>query len=148
MHLFTKTGGLPAVGGRGRPFAKGNPGRKPGSKNKITLVADALLRDEENELTRKAIELAKDSDVVMLKFLLSRILPKERSVRVDIPHLDRASDAAEALGAIIGAVSTGQIAPNEAAALGSLVADYAQTVSTAALEARLHDLETRVSKNS
>jgi hypothetical protein len=28
---------------RGRPFQNGNPGRKPGSKNRTTLVAAALL---------------------------------------------------------------------------------------------------------
>ena len=31
---------------RGRPFANGNPGRKPGSKNRTTLVAAALLEGE------------------------------------------------------------------------------------------------------
>jgi hypothetical protein len=43
---------------RGRPFAKGNGGRRPGSRNRSTLVAEALLRDEEAELVRKGIELA------------------------------------------------------------------------------------------
>jgi hypothetical protein len=32
---------------RGRPFARGNGGRKPGSKNRTTLVAEALLKGEE-----------------------------------------------------------------------------------------------------
>ena len=63
---------------RGRPFANGNPGRKPGSKNRTTLVAAALLEGEAEELVRKAIELAKAGDVAMLKFLLERILPRER----------------------------------------------------------------------
>ena len=73
---------------RGRPFEKGNSGRRPGSKNKTTVVAEALLKDEESALVRKAIELAKAGDVQMLKFLLDRILPKERSVHVDLPPLD------------------------------------------------------------
>jgi hypothetical protein len=34
-----------------------------GSKNKSTLVAEALLRGEETALLRKAIELAKAGDV-------------------------------------------------------------------------------------
>jgi hypothetical protein len=57
---------------RGRPFEKGNGGRKSGSKNRTTLVAQALLRGEEVELVRKAIELAKAGDIQMLKFLLDR----------------------------------------------------------------------------
>ena len=70
---------------RGRPFEKGNGGRKLGSKNRTTRVADALLKGEEVELVRKAVELAKAGDVPMLNFLLDRILPKERSVHVELP---------------------------------------------------------------
>jgi hypothetical protein len=77
---------------RGRPFQKGNGGRRPGSKNRTTLVAESLLKSEEGELVRKAIELAKAGDVQMLKFFLDRILPKERSVRLDLPTMDHASD--------------------------------------------------------
>ena len=55
---------------RGRPFAKGNSGRRPGTKNRRSLVSAALLADEEKELVRKAVELAKSGDTQMLKFLL------------------------------------------------------------------------------
>jgi hypothetical protein len=94
---------------RGRPFEKGNGGRRPGSKNKTTLAAEALVKGEEVELVRKAIELAKDGDTQMLEFLLDRILPKERSVHVDLPDVDRAFDAVNAMGAVIAAVGSGQI---------------------------------------
>jgi hypothetical protein len=43
---------LPAI--RGRPFAKGNSGRKAGSKNRATVAAAALLDGEAEELVRKA----------------------------------------------------------------------------------------------
>src|SRR5262245_3230369 len=126
---------------RGRPFEKGNGGRRPGSKNRTTLVAEALLKGEEDELVRKGIELAKAGDVQMLKFLLDRILPKERSVRVDLPIVDRSSDAVDALAAVINAVGTGQIAPSEAAALASLVAAYARIINVAEIEERLQNIE-------
>ena len=74
---------------RGRPFVAGNSGRKPGSKNKTTLVAESLLEGETEELVRTAVALAKGGDVAMLKFLLGRILPKERSVRVELPPTGR-----------------------------------------------------------
>jgi hypothetical protein len=129
---------------RGRPFEKGNGGRRPGSKNRTTLVAEALLKGEEVELTRKAIELAKAGDVQMLKFLLDRILPKDRLVHVDLPAMDRSSDAIDALAAIINAVGTGQIAPSESSALASLVAAYAQTINVADLELRLDVVERKL----
>jgi|SRR5215211_1074211 len=126
---------------RGRPFEKGNGGRRPGSKNRATVVAEALLKGEEVELVRKAIELAKAGDSQMLKFLLDRVLPKERSVRVDLPVMDRSSDALDALAAVIDAVGAGRIAPSEAAALASLVAAYARIINVAELEERLENIE-------
>jgi hypothetical protein len=136
MTSDDKTPSLP-----GRPFAKGNGGRKPGSKNRVTVVAEALLKGEEEELVRKAIELAKAGDVQMLKFLLDRILPKERSIQVDLPPMAGAADAVEALRAIIDSISTGQIAPHEGVSLATLVAAYARTINVADLEVRLDTLE-------
>jgi hypothetical protein len=79
-----------------------------------------------------------------LKFLLDRILPKERSVRVDLPPIVFANDAVDALGAIIAAVATGQIAPGEASALASLVAAYARTINVADLELRMDNIEKKL----
>jgi len=126
---------------RGRPFEKGNGGRRPGSRNRTTLVAEALLKGEEVELVRKAIELAKAGDTQMLKFLLDRILPKDRSVRIEIPEMQRADDAVDALGAIINAATNGEIAPSEGAALASLIDAYVRTINVHELEARLDNME-------
>ena len=128
---------------RGRPFQKGNAGREPWLRNRTTVVAEALLRNEELELVRKAIEMAKAGDAQMLKFLLDRILPKERSVDVDLPPIDGASDAADALRAIIHAVSAGRITPGEGSTLASLVAAYADSKNIAAVELRIDDIEKR-----
>jgi hypothetical protein len=133
-----------ANGSRGRPFLKGNAGRKPGAKNRTTVVAEALLRDEETDLVRKAIELAKAGSVPMLKLFLERILPRERSVSVDLPKIESAADAANAFGAIINAVGAGLITPTEAAALASLLADYAQAKNAAELQEGLEDVQATV----
>jgi hypothetical protein len=76
----------------GRPFANGNPGRPPGSKNRTTLLAAELLEGEAEALVRKGVELAKAGDVVMLKFFLDRMLPRERLIKLDLPHMDTADD--------------------------------------------------------
>jgi hypothetical protein len=141
----SEQGNLPAPSSRGRPFSKGNPGRMPGSKNRTTIVAEALLKGQEDELIRKAIELAKAGDGPMLKFLLDRVLPRERSVQFDLPSINSAS--VDALRAIIAAVGNGQIAPNEAASLASLVAASARTINVAELELRLENLEKRAEEN-
>src|SRR3954470_17862181 len=88
-------------------FGAGNPGRPRGSKNRTTAIAQALLVDEEIDLVRKGIELAKAGDVQMLKFLLDRLLPKDRMITIDIPLLNFADDAIDAMAAISGAIAEG-----------------------------------------
>ena len=125
---------------RGRPFANGNPGRKPGSKNRTTLVAAALLEGEAEELVRKAIELAKAGDVAMLKFLLERILPRERLIKLDLPRMEFADDAVEALGKVMSDVAEGRITPSEGAAVVPLINSCARAIDMADLVKRMDSL--------
>jgi hypothetical protein len=126
---------------RGRPFAKGNGGRPPGSKNRTTVIAQALLAGEEQELVRKGIELAKAGDVQMLKFLLDRLLPKERLVKVDIPPLNSADNAIDGMAAITDAMADGQITPNEGAAFSNMISGYSYSLQVADLSKRIEALE-------
>jgi hypothetical protein len=126
---------------RGLPFEKVNGGRKPGSKNRTTLVAEALVKGEEAELMRTAIEMAKAGDRHMLTIFIKWILPKERTVCIDLPPMERADNAIDALAAILNAVCAGEITPNQGAALGSLVSDYARAINIHELESRLDKLE-------
>jgi hypothetical protein len=135
------TAAQPRSAVRGRPFEKGNGGRKPGSKNKTTQIAEALLKGEEEELVRKGIELAKAGDPQMLKFFLDRILPKDRTVRIDLPAMERADNAVDALGAIVNAIGDGRITLNEGAAMSSLVFDYARAIKIHEHEFRLDRIE-------
>jgi hypothetical protein len=123
------------------PSRKATGGRRPGSKNRTTLVAEALLEGEEVALVRKAIELAKAGDIQMLKFLLDRILPRERPVHVDLPAMTHSADAIDALAVVVEAVGGGRIAPSEAAALASLVGAYARVMDVAELQERMENIE-------
>ena len=129
---------------RGRPFTKGNGGRRPGSKNQSTLILAALSEGDKEELVRKAVELAKAGDVPMLKFLLSRLLSRERTIRIDLPKMEFADDAVEALGAIVRAVSEGSITPGEGADLANLLNSYSRAIDIADLVKRLDALEARI----
>ncbi len=132
---------------RGRPFANGNPGRKPGSKNRATLIAAALLDGEQEALVHKAVELAKAGDVPMLKFLLGRILPRERVIKLKLPPMYLADDAVEALGSIMHAVSEGVISPSEGAALATLVRSYTDAINVADVVKRLDSLEAQIKES-
>jgi hypothetical protein len=59
-----------------RPGQSGNPaGRPRGVRNKTTLAVEALLGDEAQTITRRAIELAKAGDRTALRLCLDRIEP-------------------------------------------------------------------------
>jgi hypothetical protein len=136
----------PAV--RGRPFAKGNGGRRPGSKNQSTLILAALSDGDKEELVRKGLEIAKAGDVSMLKFFLSRMLPRERPIRIDLPQMEFADDAVEALGSIVRAVSEGLISPIEGADLANLVNSYARAIDMADVTRRLDALEAHLNASA
>jgi hypothetical protein len=126
---------------RGRPFAKGNGGRKPGSRNKATQIAAALVEGEAKALVRKAKELALAGDVAMLKFLLGRILPRERLIMIDLPD---AADPVTALMGVLGAVAEGKMSASEGAALATLIESYRRASEYSELTKRMDDLEARL----
>jgi hypothetical protein len=129
---------------RGRPFANGNPGRKPGSRNRITLLAAALLDGEAEELVRKALEIAMAGDVGMIKFLLGRILPRERLVKLDLPRMESADDAVEAIGKVISDAAKGRMTPSEGAAMATLINSCARAIEMADVVKRLDALEAQI----
>jgi hypothetical protein len=126
---------------RGRPFVNGNPGRKPGSRNRASVVASALIEGEAEELLRTAVRLAKAGDVIMLKFLVGRLLPRERLIKFELPPMESADDAVEALGSVLHAVSEGEISPSEGAAVAALISSYSQAIDRADVVKRLDALE-------
>lgn len=131
---------------RGRPFLKRNPGRKPGSKNVTTLVAEAIVDGEKEELIRKGLELAKAGNVPLLKFFLERLLPRERQINIDIPPMKSADDAVDALGKIVSDIALGNMTSSEGAGLATILNSYRVAIDQAEIEKRLEALETKLIK--
>jgi len=129
---------------RGRPFVNGNPGRKPGSRNRASVVVAALVEGEAGELAQTALRLAKAGDVVMLKFFLGPLLPRERLIKFELPTMESADDAVEALGSVLRAVSEGEITPSEGAAVAELINSYARAIDLADVVKRLDVLEAQI----
>jgi hypothetical protein len=65
-------------------------------------------------------------------------------IQLDLPQMDFADDAVEALGSIVHAVSEGRISPSEAAALATLINSYSQAIDLADVVKRLDSLEAQV----
>jgi len=134
---------------RGRPFQpgqSGNPdGRPKGARNAATVAAEALLDGEAEALTRKCVELAKEGDTVALRLCLERILParKSRSVAFDLPDLHQAADLVPAFAAVVQAMASGTIAPDEAMTVAGVLEMKRKAIETVDIERRLAAIEAR-----
>ena len=131
---------------RFKPGQSGNPnGRPRGSRHKTTLAIEKLLDGEGEEITRKAIELAKGGDMAAIRICLDRLAPtrKDRHIEFTLPKMEKASDAAEASAAIVEAVALGELTPSEAGELMKIVESYARTLQVSDFEARLERLESQ-----
>lgn len=129
---------------RGRPFAKGNPGRKRGSRNKATLLVSSLAGAQAEDLLRKAIEMAMGGNVAMMRFLLDRVLPRERPVQLELPGLESAHDSVNAIAEIVDAVSSGRISPREAADVAQLVSAFTRAIDLTDAQAKIDSLQSQL----
>jgi hypothetical protein len=117
--------------GKGRPpfetrFKPGNSGRPKGSRNRASVVLDALNDSDLEAIVEKVVAKAKEGDLTAAKIIFDRVMPapRARAVAIDLAEVDR-YDGDEATlrsyAAIVGAVASGAISPGEAVELAELV---------------------------
>ena len=117
----------------------GNPAGKPrGVRNATTMAAETLLAGEAERLTRKAIEMALDGDVVALRICLDKILParKDRAVTFPLPPVGTPRDAADLMAAVIAAVGAGSVTPSEGAEVSKMMDAFVKAYQAAELNDR------------
>ena len=127
-------------------FAKGNPGRKPGYRHKVTRAVEELLEGEAEALTRKAIERAKAGDMTALRLCLERIAParKDAPVQFDMLEIKSVADHPMAVAAIIKAVASGDLTPVEGQALSAVMEQHRRAVEACEFDERLARIEERL----
>jgi hypothetical protein len=107
-------------------FAPGNTfgkGRPVGARNKASLMAEVMLDNEAEALTRKLIDLALGGDLTAIKLCLERIIPprKERPIIFDLSEIKTSEDVYNARSSILDAITTGEITAHEATNLCTLI---------------------------
>ena len=124
-------------------FKKGNPGRRPGSRNKATVAVEALLDGEAEKITRKAIEMALAGDTVAMRLCLDRLCPPRRTrpIELELPKVETAVDVLQAHATVIDAMAQGGITPDEASTVSSVLEVKRRSIETCELEARITELE-------
>ena len=134
---------------RGKPFEKGrsgNPnGRPEGSRNKATILAQALFDGQAEELIQKCVQMALDGDSTAMRLCIERLVPsrKDRPVNLDLPQMDCVEDTVNAMAVISSGVADGELTPSEGQALSGMVENYRKAIETSELEERISNLEKR-----
>jgi hypothetical protein len=121
-----------SAGGQYLAGQSGNPnGRPKGARNKLTLwFKDFLGEYDTDEMVAKAIELAKEGDVRMLKLCMDRLFPagRHRMVSFAMPQIDSAEKMPHAIAALLTAVAEGELSPAEATELAKVVDTHLRAI--------------------
>lgn len=128
---------------RGRPFKRGNPGKPKGARHKTTLAVEALLDGEHESLTRKAIEKALEGDTTALRLCLDRLAParKDTPISFELPTITCPAETVVASNAVLAAMAAGEITPDEAGRVMSLLTAHRAIIETSNLADRIAALE-------
>lgn len=103
-----------------------------------------LLEEHTEALFEKLLEKALGGDGPSLLFLAKRILPRERTIRVQIPFLQNADDAVAAMTAVMRAVGEGDISPSEGAALTDIVKANREAIDLAEVLKKIEELKQKI----
>ena len=137
---------------RGRPFEagqSGNPnGRPKGSRNRVTQALEILIHGQAEALGAKALELALNGEVSMLRALLGTLVPsrRDRTVEFELPQIETAGDARRASSAVLMACAAGELSPSEAREIMELILSHVRAIEVAELEDRIAALEKKQTK--
>jgi hypothetical protein len=121
----------------------GNPaGRPPGSRNKATVLAEAMFEGETETIIRMVLDKAKEGDMTALRLCLDRVFPRlrDRATVFDLPPIDGAPGALAALTTIVAGVRAGDLTAAEGSGLSKLVDHYLRALEAKDFEQRLEML--------
>ncbi len=123
-------------------------GRPEGSRNKVTISAMNMLKDEEQALSRRAIESALNGNAPMLMFCLSRILPpppKDVPVKLDgMPECKDINSAVPLSSYILNKIADGVLTPSQAHLISAVIERHIRCMQLTDLENRLSLLELKL----
>jgi hypothetical protein len=129
-------------------FQKGqrsaNPvGRKKGTRNRRTLLIEAMTDGDRATIVGKIIGQAKRGCRASQRLIADRIEParKGRAAPFPLPEIKTTGDVVNALAAIAAAMAAGLLSPAEAQEVASVVELSRRALETQEIEARLHVLE-------
>ena len=124
----------------------GNPaGRPKGSLNGTTIAAQQILDSDAEKLTRKAVQLALEGNLMALRICLDRILPRRSvPIQLDLGSLSTTDQLPEAFERVIEAMAKGKLSASELSPVIGLLDAHMKLFELIAFEKRLQALEDAV----
>jgi hypothetical protein len=132
---------------RFQPGQSGNPaGKKPGTRNRATVLIEEMMESDAEKLARAAIDKALAGDPRAIKECLDRIAPRprHRGTTIDLPSVDTIEGVAAAQAALIAEAAAGVISSEEAARFTAMLEGQRRTLEALQLEDRVAWLEEQV----
>jgi hypothetical protein len=124
-----------------KPGQSGNPAGKPrGAKDRRTELR-ALLVPHAHELIDKVVALAKSGDTTALRILIDRLIPPIKARDESVTVADLAGSVVNQGMTVLKALAAGEITPEQAATMISVVATQARITEVGELERRIESLE-------
>jgi hypothetical protein len=133
--------------GKFKKGQSGNPrGRPKGIVDRRSQYR-SLIEQHIPDVLNQVVSAAISGDMTACKLLLDRVLPSLRTMAPAISLRDPGEPVANQSKAVVKAMLCGSLAPDQAAAAMSVLADHARLCEHAELQARLEALEAQYNEN-
>lgn len=137
---------------RGRPFQKGNPGRRPGSRNKVPSdLKKAIAQDLPGiiaKLRERALAGNTPAAIALMRTILAPAKESTPPINFDLPEVSSPALAVEAMTAVVAGLASGALEPEQARALTAALDGLVKALETHDTAARLAALEARIQEKS
>lgn len=135
IHGISHANGVPPKRNpRGKPFGTdGHEGGRPlGSRNKSTLLGEALLDGEMDNVIRRTIDHAMAGHPTAMRLVVERLVPRRsRRAPFELPPIDTVADALAAMKRIPALVAAGELDPREGATIVAMLDQTYRTLQDA-----------------
>ncbi len=120
---------------------RGGPGRARGSRNKATLLREAIGQADRIGVVRAMVKKARGGDVPAAKLMMPHILPAGTFVKLDLPPITDAASIADAHAWVIAAASNEELSLEQAGEYSTMLENRRRALETVEIERRLREAE-------
>jgi hypothetical protein len=128
--------------GRFQSGNPGGPGRPKGRRSALARALDDLVDQSFESIARAMVREAEAGNVQAARLVLQRRWSPGR-VTIALPPIGSAADLPAAVDAVIAGICEGELTPQEAAAVISVLEQKRKALEIGDLEVRLRQIESR-----